>query len=356
MESKDYYRTLGISRTAPPEEVKKAFRHFARMYHPDTHPNDKEAERKFKEINEAYEVLSDPDKRRQYDRYGANWQRFQTAAPFSSSNSQRRAGQRPSGFSSSSSTSSSSSSSSSSGFAGRSATGASASSSGNVGGGASGSTSGSARASGGDFYGNFSDTMGKKNSGGFSDIFGSVFGKKNDDSAVVVNISLQEAFMGVQKTVNVQGKKILLNIKPGIESGKKLKLPNPTAQTATGSGAKIPADVYVQVNIQSDPQFERKGDDLETEVSVPLYTAILGGDIEIQTFSGKVKVKIAPESQSGSKLRLRGLGMPRYGSQNPTASSERGDLFARLLVQVPKQLSEKERELFRQLTKLRPFS
>lgn len=335
MDSKDYYRTLGVSRTASADEVKKAFRNLARMYHPDTHPNDKEAERKFKEINEAYEVLSDVDKRRQYDRFGANWQRFQTTTPFSGSQ-QRRAGQRPAGFSSSSS------GSSASGFGARSNAGAA--------GGAKSTNAGS-----GDFFSGFSENYGSKNTGGFSDIFGSVFGKKQDDSTIVLDISLQEAFLGVQKTVSVQGKKILLNIKPGIESGKKLKLPSPTPQTATGSSSKPIADLFVQVNIQPDPRFERKGDDLETEVSVPLYTAILGGDIEIQTFSGKVKVKIAPESQSGSKLRLRGLGMPRYGAQSGSLGTERGDLFARLLVQVPKQLSEKERELFRQLIKLRPF-
>lgn len=339
MESKDYYRTLGIARTAQADEIKKAFRSLARQYHPDTHPNDKEAERKFKEINEAYEVLSDPDKRRQYDRYGVNWQRFHTPSSAGASG-QRRAGQRPSGFASSAGASSSSTSSGGAGFSGRGQTNASG----------AGNNTGN-----GDFFSNFSENFSNRGAGGFSDIFGSVFGKKHDDSAVMIDISLQEAFSGVQKTVNVQGKKILLNIKPGIESGKKLKLPSQTAQTATGSGGKTPTDVFVQVNILPDPRFERKGDDLETEVSVPLYTAILGGDIEIQTFSGKVKVKIAPESQSGSKLRLRGLGMPRYGVQTGTLGTERGDLFARLLVQVPKQLSEKERELFRQLAKIRPF-
>ncbi|MBD1211099.1 MAG: J domain-containing protein [Ignavibacteria bacterium] len=344
MESKDYYRTLGVARTAQADEIKKAFRSLARQYHPDTHPNDKEAERKFKEINEAYEVLSDPDKRRQYDRYGVNWQRFHTPSSSASGTSgQRRAGQRPSGFASSAGASSSSTSSSTSGSTGFSGRGQAS---------ASGAGNGSGTS---DFFSNFSENFGNRGTGGFSDIFGSVFGKKHDDSAVMIDISLQEAFSGVQKTVNVQGKKILLNIKPGIESGKKLKLPSQTAQTATGSGGKTPTDVFVQVNILPDPRFERKGDDLETEVSVPLYTAILGGDIEIQTFSGKVKVKIAPESQSGSKLRLRGLGMPRYGTQTATLGTERGDLFARLLVQVPKQLSEKERELFRQLAKIRPF-
>lgn len=340
MDSKDYYRTLGVPRTASTDEIKKAFRNLARMYHPDTHPNDKEAERKFKEINEAYEVLSDADKRRQYDRFGVNWQRFQNV-PFGAGASQRRSGQRPGGFSSTNS-----------GFSGAGFGAQRPSGAGNTGGGASGSTNK-------DFFSNYSDNVGSKTSGGFSDIFGSVFGKKHDDSTISLDITLQEAFTGVQKTVNVQGKKIILNIKSGIESGKKLKIPNPNAgqaQTATGAGSKPPLDVFVQVNVQPDPRFERKGDDLETEVSVPLYTAILGGDIEIQTFSGKVKVKIAPESQSGSKLRLRGLGMPRYGAQEPTASTQRGDLFARLLVQVPKQLSEKERELFRQLSKLRPFA
>ena len=338
MESRDFYRILGVPRTATHDEIKKAFRTLARSYHPDARPNDKEAERKFKEINDAYEVLGDPDKRRAYDRYGAHWQRFQHS-PFSSATAggtgaysrQQRAGATGSARQG--------------GFGGANAYGQRA-------GAAGGADSGDAKGAGSEFFSQFSDNFGAKNAGGFSDIFGSVFGKKQSDAPIAVNITLQEAFTGAQKTVIVQGRKIMLNIKPGIENGKKLKVPLPPAD-ASAENAK-PSDVFVQVNVQTDPRFERKGDDLETELAVPIYTAVLGGEVELQTFSGKVKVKVPPESQSGSKLRLRGLGMPRYGSTS-AKGEERGDLFVRILAQIPKQLTEKERELFRQLAKLRPF-
>jgi curved DNA-binding protein len=349
METRDFYRTLGVPRTATQEDIKKAFRTLARSYHPDARPNDKEAERKFKEINEAYEVLGDPDKRRAYDRYGAQWQRFQHS-PFSSSSAasgggaysrqQRAAGGARQG-----------------GFGGSPSGSGYGSSYGQRTGTTGGGDSGGAKGAGSEFFSQFSENFGAKNAaGGFSDIFGSVFGKKQSDAPIAVNITLQEAFTGAQKTVIVQGKKIMLNIKPGIENGKKLKVPLPPAD-ASAQNAK-PSDVVVQVNVQADARFERKGDDLETELAVPLYTAVLGGEIELQTFSGKVKVKVPPESQSGSKLRLRGLGMPRYGATSKTTGGdgeERGDLFVRILAQIPKQLTEKERELFRQLAKLRPF-
>lgn len=342
MESKDYYQTLGLPRYATPEEIKKTFRSLARQYHPDARPNDKEAERKFKEINEAYEVLGDADKRRQYDRYGANWQRYQSsygANPFSS---QRRSSTRTSG----------SGATGAGGFSGRNTAGS----------GFGGNTSAGGGNTKSDF--NFSDMFNNtkqsgsfSGGGGFSDIFGSVFGKNaQSDNAVTLEISLQEAFTGTQKTISVQGKKVQLNIKPGIEHGKKLKIPNQTPQnntqtdTTQAPNTSKATDVHVLVNIQTDSRYARKGDDLETEVQVPLYTAILGGEVEIQTFSGKVKVKVAPESQSGTKLRLKGLGMPRYGKQD-----ERGDLYARLMVNIPKSLTEKERELFRQLSKMRLF-
>jgi curved DNA-binding protein len=333
MDSKDYYQILGVQRLATSDDIKKSFRSLARQYHPDARPNDKDAERKFKEINEAYEVLGDTDKRRQYDRYGANWQRYQNSTnPFSSQPRRPSTTNRTAG-----------------GFSSRGTAGS------GFGGGAGASSAGSTS----DFK--FNDIFGNKQTGsfsggnGFSDIFGSVFGNKNNqDNVIQLDITLQEAFSGTQKNVTVQGKKLQLNIKPGIEHGKKLKIPStnpPSDPTQTTTASKTAAtEVHVQVNIQADTRFTRKGDDLETEVNVPLYTAILGGEIEIQTFSGKVKVKVAPESQSGSKLRLKGLGMPRYARKD-----ECGDLYARLLVQVPKALTEKEREMFRQLSKLRLF-
>lgn len=346
MESKEYYQTLGVPRYATHDEIKKAFRSLARQYHPDARPNDKDAERKFKEINEAYEVLGDTDKRRQYDRYGANWQRYQTSqSPFSSS--QRRTASRPS--------------TAGGGFSSRNTGAGGGFGNTNFGGGGAntGGASGKSEFNFSDMFTNAKQqASGFANNNGFSDIFGSVFGRNNPDNAIPLEITLQEAFAGIQKTITIQGKKVQLNIKPGIEHGKKLKIPNPaykeapkeSPQTEPASQASKMADIHVLVNIQTDPRYTRRGDDLETEVQVPLYTAILGGEVEIQTFSGKVKIKVAPESQSGTKLRLKGLGMPRYGKQD-----ERGDLYARLLVNIPKSLTEKERELFRQLSKMRLF-
>ncbi|TAE29547.1 MAG: J domain-containing protein [Candidatus Kapaibacterium sp.] len=396
MDSKDYYQTLGVPRYATAEEIKKAFRGLARQYHPDTHPNDNNAERKFKEINEAYEVLGDVDKRRQYDRYGVNWHRY-SGTGFGSA-SQRRNTTRPGGTNGFSSRGTGTGSGFGSGFGGASAssgTGNSTGASGNAGGSSSGSASGSGFGGNGfgggntgngkfDFGDVFSKTKNNPNfssNGGFSDIFGSVFGKNNQsDTTIMLDITLQEAFTGTQKTITVQGKKVQLNIKPGIEHGKKLKIPNPnlqstqsastdastgndttgndttgndTAQSTAKNAGKASdklSDIHVQINIQADARYTRRGDDLETEVNVPLYTAILGGEVEIQTFSGKVKLKVAPESQTGTKLRLKGLGMPRYAMQE-----QRGDLYARLLVNIPKSLTEKERELFRQLSKMRLF-
>ncbi len=402
MDSKDYYQTLGVPRYATAEEIKKAFRGLARQYHPDTHPNDNNAERKFKEINEAYEVLGDVDKRRQYDRYGANWQRY-SGTGFGAA-SQRRSTTRPTGASGFSSRPTGAGSGFGSGFGGNasSGNGAGAGASSNFGSNASGSAQGSGFGGNGsgasgskfDFGDVFSKTKNNPNfsgNGGFSDIFGSVFGKNNQsDNTIMLDISLQEAYVGTQKTITVQGKKVQLNIKPGIEHGKKLKIPNPNLQSAskdasaanastanastantstantstantstandssqtetknTGKLSDKLSDIHVQINIQADVRYTRRGDDLETEVNVPLYTAILGGEVEIQTFSGKVKLKVAPESQTGTKLRLKGLGMPRYAMQD-----QRGDLYARLLVNIPKSLTEKERELFRQLSKMR---
>jgi len=180
--------------------------------------------------------------------------------------------------------------------------------------------------------------------GEFSDLFGSVFGNEKSDADLHVDLTLKEAFTGAEKTLTIQGKKIKLNIKPGTEDGKKLKI----ATADKTSDKATPKEVYVVVRVLADAQFQRQGNDLTTDVYVPLYTAILGGEAELTTLAGKVKIKIAPESQSGSKLRLKGLGMPVYGKVD-----QRGDLYARIMIQVPKQLTEKERDLFKQLAKLR---
>lgn len=315
MEFKDYYKILGVPKTASMDEIKKSYRTLARQYHPDARPNDKVAEHKFKEITEAYEVLGDPDKRKQYDRLGVDWRRYQRQHTGATANdpmgawrrSQQQRGNTRSG---------------------------------NTG---SGQTSG-------DFFNEFNSRFNNNkanNGGGFSDFFSSVFGggKKDQEEIITVDISLEEAFIGAQKTLLLQGKKIKLNIKPGIENGKKLKIPNPASTAASPQ-----VDIHVLVNISPNPRFQREGADLKTDIIIPLYTAVLGGEIELQALSGKVKIKIPPESQNLTQLRLKNLGMPRYGKPD-----ERGDLYARIVIQIPKPLTEKERDLFRQLAKVRNF-
>jgi curved DNA-binding protein len=335
MEFKDYYKVLGVPRTASADDIKKAYRSLARQYHPDARPNDKVAEQKFKEITEAYEVLGDADKRKKYDRVGTDYRRYQRQAPNSSPFGSQTYSSRSTGTRSG---------------AGGSRSGAS-----------SGSTSGSSGAAGSDpdLDGFFSDLRSRfggaagRAGGEFSDFFNSVFDKEKGEKAssgaaaneLSLDITLKEAFTGAEKTLTVQGKKLKLNIKPGIESGKKLKIPNPNTTTPTSSIG----EVIVVVKVLPDPQFQRDGDDITTDLPVPLYTAILGGETELTTLGGKVKVKVAPESQGGTKLRLKGLGMPIYGKEG-----QRGDLFARLAIQVPKGLTDKEKDLFRQLAKLRP--
>jgi curved DNA-binding protein len=339
MDSKDYYQVLGVAKTATAEDIKKAYRSLARKYHPDTHPNDKEAERKFKEINEAYEVLGDADNRRKYDRFGAGWRNFQTPPRGGGSGSAGTSGGDPFAWQRRSS-----------------ASGRGAGASGKASGSASGGTGSTGAGSGGtqDFFNDFSSVFGSKNTssgsgansgGGFSDLFNSVFSKKEQE--IPLEITLREAFSGVQKTVTVHNKKIQLNIKPGIEHGKRLKIPNPAGGAKTGT-SKEKEDVYVVVNIAPDETFKRNNDDVKMEVFIPLYTAVLGGEVEVTTLSGKIKLKIPAESQSGATLRLKKLGMPKYS--NP---EERGDLYARLIIHIPKALSDKERDLFKQLAKLR---
>jgi curved DNA-binding protein len=325
--TKDYYKVLGVSKTATADEIKKAYRSLARQYHPDARPNDKAAEQKFKEITEAYEVLGDADKRKKYDRSSSDARRYQR---FSSDAAgwQARTGSR---------------------------TGSTSSSRPN--GARTGSDTGSSEDLGDvfrDIRNRFSGTANRAG-GDFSEFFNSVFTK--DDTAkstatqpveIPLDITLKEAYSGVEKTLTVQGKKLKLNIKPGIERGKKLKIPKPASSADAASVPQHHSDIVVVVNVLDDPQFQRDGNNITTDLYVPLYTAVLGGEAELTTLGGKVKIKIAPESQGGTKLRLKGLGMPVYGKPN-----ERGDLYARLILQIPKSLTDKEKELFRQLAKLR---
>jgi curved DNA-binding protein len=309
MDYKDYYKALGVDKTATTDEIKKAYRKLARRYHPDVNPNDPEAERKFKEVNEANEVLSDPEKRQKYDELGADWQHYQQAGAgrgaggFDWSQYQQQGG--PGGF-------------------------------GGFGGGFGGA----------DFGGD----------GDFSDFFSSIFGnmggsrgtraRAGQDYQAELELTLEEAYRGGPRTLTVNGKKLRLTIQPGVEDGQTIRLRD---QGSPGRNGGPNGSLYITLRVLPDPRFVRNGNDLTQEVPVPLYQALLGGEQVVETLSGPVKINIKPETQNGTRLRLRGKGFPVYKQ-----AGQFGDLYLRLTVQLPQNLTDKEKELLRQLMALRP--
>ena len=310
MDYKDYYKTLGVEKTATAEQIKKAYRKLARQHHPDVNPNDKGAEQKFKEINEANEVLSDPGKRKKYDQFGADWQRYQ---------------QQPGGG------------------AGR---------GGQPGGGGfdwSQYTQGQGQG-GGNPFGEGED---------FSDFFGSLFGNMGgggggrssrpgagSDYQAELEMSLEEAYQGGPRTITVNGKNLRLTIAPGVADGQSIRLRD---QGGPGRNGGPSGALLITLRIRPDARYARTGDDLTQDVPVPIYKALLGGEQTVETLSGPVKIKLKPETASGTRLRLRGKGFPVYKK-----AGEFGDLYLRLNLTLPQHLTEKEIDLIQQLAALRP--
>ena len=296
MEYKDYYKILGVSRDADEQEIKSAYRQLALKYHPDKNP---ESEEHFKEINEAYEVLGDSEKRSKYDRLGSSYRNWE------------RAGRATGGFDWS-----------------QWSTGG----------------PGGVRVEVGDL----GDLFG---GGGFSDFFNAIFGmgaqaqrrSRGRDLVQEITISLAEAYSGTARTFNRNGRKLEVDIPPGSMTGTRVRLSG-EGERSTGQ----PGDLYLRVRVQDMPGIERKGDDLQMEVEADLYTAILGGEVEVNTLGGPVMLKIPAGSQPGRIFRLRGRGMPNL--RNP---KKHGDLLAKLTVSLPKKLSKEERKLFEQLAGLR---
>lgn len=312
MEFKDYYEILGVPRNADEKEIKKAYRRLARQYHPDVNPGDKAAEERFKEINEAYEVLSDPEKRARYDQFGREWQRYQQAGA-------------PGGFDWSAWT--------------------------QPGGPRVQYTYTTAE--------DLEDLFGE--GAGFSDFFETLFGRgfgpradrtraprprRGQDIEQPVQVTLAEAYHGTTRVLTKDGRRLEVKIPPGVRSGSRIRM---AGEGIPGVGGSEAGDLYLVVEVLPDERFERRGDNLYTEVEVPLYTAILGGEATVPTVDGSVVLTIPPETQNGRLFRLRGKGMPRL--RNP---SEHGDLYATANVRLPTRLSDRERELFEQLRDLRP--
>ena len=294
MDFLDYYKLLGIDKTATPKEIKNAYRKLARKFHPDLNPNDKDAKRKFQQINEANEVLSDPEKRKKYDQYGKDWQHSEQFEK------QKQYQQQSSDFSGSRYTAS-------------------------------------------------------QSEGDFSDFFESMFGRgastgrgrqvkyRGEDYNAELHLELTDAYETHQQTLTVNGKKIRITIPAGIENGQTIKIPGHGGQGVNGGPN---GDLYITLMIANHPKFKRSGNDLYTKADLDLYCAVLGGEITIDTLNGKVKLKVKPETQTGSKVKLKGKGFPVYKSKG-----QFGDLYVTYTVKTPTNLTEKQKTLFTELSK-----
>ena len=319
MEYKDYYKTLGVDRKADAKDIRSAYRKLARQYHPDVNPGDKASEERFKEVNEAYEVLSDAEKRAKYDRFGAEWQQFAGA------------GGRPEDFD---------------------------------------WGQWSARPGAGAAY---SRTMTQEDLeemlgglGGFSDFFETLFGRGQRRATAYdasqgfyeprarigrdvehrVQISLEEAFHGATRTLEWEdGRRIEAKIPRGVRSGSRIRLGGQGQPGVAGASA---GDLYLRVEVMPHPVYAREGDDLKMTAPVDLYTCLLGGTARVAALDRTVELTIPPETANGRIFRLRGLGMPQL--QNP---DERGDLYVTVEVSLPQQLSQAEKDLYQKLRQMR---
>ena len=301
----DYYKVLGVDKNATQDDIKKAFRKLARKYHPDLNPNDPTAKDKFQEINEANEVLSDPEKRKKYDAYGENWKH---ADEFEAQQQAYRAKQADGG--------------------GRSEYWY--------------STDGQRFSSG--FGGNAS---------GFSDFFEELFGHRGNaggrmhgafrgqDIEAELQLSLREAAVIHKQTFTVNGETLRITVPAGVTNGQVIKLKGHGGKGVNGGPD---GDLYITFAVADDPSFKRKGDDLYTDVTIDLYTAVLGGEVTVNTLDGQVKLKVRPGTQAEAKVRLKGKGFPIYKQEGSF-----GDLIVTYHISIPTTLTERQKDLFRQL-------
>ncbi|MEX6689158.1 J domain-containing protein [Danxiaibacter flavus] len=294
----DYYKVLGVDKSASTDDIKKAYRKLARKYHPDLNPNDQNAHKTFQQINEANEVLSDPEKRKKYDQYGENWQHAEEYEKARASQSYAGAG----------------------------------------GGGA-------------DFSQHFDDDD-------FSDFFQSMFGGsggstsrrsgnikfRGQDYNAEMHINLRDAAKTHQHTLTVNGKNIRITVPAGIANGQVIKLKGHGGPGVNGGPA---GDLYITFVIAEDPVFKRVDNDLYVNIDLDLYTAVLGGEVMVDTMDGKVKLKVKPETQNGTRTKLKGKGFPVYKKEG-----EHGDLIVTFTIKIPTGLTDQQKELFKRLAAL----
>ena len=306
MDFVDYYKTLGVAKNASAEDIKKAYRKLARKYHPDVNPNDKEAHKKFQQINEAHEVLSDSEKRKKYDQYGENWKH---ADQYEQARQQQQ--QAGGGFG---------------GF-------------------------------GGSGFGNFGGgeyTYSGGEEGGFSDFFESLFGGarsrrsqakyRGQDYNAELQLSLMDAYTTHKQTLTINGKNVRITIPAGVENGQQIKLKGYGSPGANGGPN---GDLFITFVITNNTGFRREGNDLYKTEDIDLYTALLGGEKTIDTLGGKIKLKVSPETQNGTKIRLKGKGFPVYKKEG-----QFGDLYITWDVKLPTNLTQKQKDLLTELSKL----
>ncbi len=310
----DYYKVLGVDKTASQDDIKKAFRRLARKYHPDLNPNDPTAKEKFQALNEANEVLSDPEKRKKYDEYGEHWKH---ADEFEA---QKRARQGTGGFG---------------GFGGFGASGGGFHTDGN----------------GTYWYSSDGQEFTGSSADGFSDFFEQMFGHRGGRSArssfrgqdyqSELHLSLRDAAHTHKEVLNIDGKQVRITIPAGVADGQVIKLKGYGAEGANGGPT---GDLYITFMIDSDPVFKRLGDDLYEDVTIDLYAALLGGEKLVNTLDGQVRLKVQPGTQPGTKVRLKGKGFPVYKQEG-----QAGDLIVTYQIQLPTNLTEQQKELLRKM-------
>ena len=290
----DYYKILGISKGAAEKDIKKAYRKLARKYHPDLNPDDKAAEKRFKEINEANEVLSNAENRKKYDQYGEHWE---NAEAYEKAKQQQQ------------------------------------------------------------YQGSYQGTSGGHSEEDFSDFFENMFGGRSSqgsgrqvkfrgqDFNAELQLDLKDVYTTHKRTLTVNNKNIRITIPAGIENGQVIKIKGHGGKGVNGGPN---GDLLIQFSIINHSKFKRDKDNLHVTVDLDLYKALLGGELMVDTFNGKVKLNIKPETQNGTKVKLKGKGFPKYKKE-----SQFGDLYITYQIKLPTKLTNEEKALIKELQKLR---